>query len=395
MLGVNITNNFETYNNSIVQRIDAFFDSLDAIRLHPELKHQLLMFCGKPRMLYYCSTTPPQFGTTVVQHFQHRMKLSFSKIIGVSDLNSIRDKMVYNYNGGNLSDYLTHYSTIYNQTVSSIQRGGVKSMMVKLIEFSREEFLSPETSCDRLWSQYIHPTHVGQLTIQQYKCALAIRCRLIPDFCRSEFNEIMRCDCDTAVTTKNLSPEEETNMKEKGIVPLLPHLISCTALHKVNFTIRHDHVKLAIAHIANRYGIRTTLEPRVYAYPDNSASRPDIIFAVQNCAHIATDVIVVQPVNSTDITAIGSAAAAKAREKIAHHGAAVAQFGHKFIPFALETTGHMDSGCFQLIKTLSNAVPFASRPSFVMDMKAAVSTALAQYRAEVLISTLTHVRTRT
>lgn len=392
MLGVNITNEFTTFNNGIVKRIDAFFDSIDAINIHPELKHLILNFCGRPRLLYYCETTPPRHGMQVVAHFQDRMKRSFAKLINISDIDSIRDSMLYNSNGGNLPNYRQHYEEIYNKTVMMIQSGNLRAAMVELISTSRAEFTSPECAHDRLWTHYTAATTVQQLSVQHYKTALAIRCKLIPDDIRGE-DRLIRCDCTALVTTKNLSAQEERDLKEAGIqVPLLEHIIKCPRLHDMHYVERHDYVKNAIRTVANRYGIRAHVEPKYYHYSSGQHNRPDLTFCVQNRAYITTDITIVQPVDSTDEAAIGLAASRASLEKIAKHSAAVSQLGHRFVPFALETTGHMDVGCFALIQQLKSSVPFASRLAFVRDMRGAVSTAMAQYRAEVLRNTLTRVR---
>ena len=91
---------------------------------------------------------------------------------------------------------------------------------------------------------------------------------------------------------------------------------------------------------------------------------------------------------------IGLAAAEAANRKILKHSAAVNRRDHQFIPFALETTGHFDRGAKQLINILKETLPFAYKLNFIRDMYGAVSTALAEYRAEVLINTLTNAKTR-
>ena len=83
MLGVNITDNFDDHNREMIEKIDRFFDAIDNLKVHPEIMHILLHFCGKPRLLYYCQTTPPKFGLEVVQHFDNKIKNSFAKLIGI------------------------------------------------------------------------------------------------------------------------------------------------------------------------------------------------------------------------------------------------------------------------------------------------------------------------
>lgn len=261
-----------------------------------------------------------------------------------------------------------------------------------------ESFTSPECAHDRHWTHYVAETSVRQLSALQYRTALAVRCKLIPDNIRDEIGTpALRCDCDKGVLLccKNLTAQQEAVIRASGTqMPLLEHIVNCAALHKIYYVERHDYVKDALRHVANRYGIRTHIEPNYYAYASGQHNRPDITFCIQDRAYIATDVTVVQPSDSRDVTAIGVEAAKAAEKKVQKHSAAVHQMNHVFIPFALETTGHMDVGCYTLINQLKNTIPFDRRIDFSRDMKAAVSIALAQYRAEVLLGTLTHVRTR-
>ena len=68
---------------------------------------------------------------------------------------------------------------------------------------------------------------------------------------------------------------------------------------------------------------------------------------------------------------------------------AVSAMGHQFIPFAIESNGHLGQGAIAVINELTKYVAFESKFDFKRDIKNAVSTALAMYRVEVLIGTLT------
>ena len=387
MLGINITDHFTEYNNSIIKRVNKFFDSLDNIQLHPELKHLILSMCGSPKLLYYCMTTPKEFGLPVVQLFQQRLKQSFAKLIDISDLSQIRSEVLHHQFGGRIPDYETNYDQIYNRTKNSIESGMVQSLMVKLINSSPSEaFTSPECDHDRQWTHYVSSTAVKQLSPLQYRTALAVRCRLLPDNITQKLPQHYRCDCEKLLLCRNVSAEDEKIWKENNKQELLlEHVMNCTAIHKRSFTERHDGVKEALRYVANKYGIHVMVEPSFYTYSNGQHNRPDLTFCVVNRPYVATDITVVGPTSNNNLVTMGQAAHTAAEAKRAKHAAAVNAMNHQFIPFALETTGHFDSGCFDLINALKNTIPFESRIDFVRDIKGAVSTALAEYRAEVLI----------
>jgi hypothetical protein len=401
VLGINITENYEEFNNNILERADRFFDSLDEIRVHPEIKHMLLHFCGRPRLQYYCETTPPKFAKDVVKHFQQRMKSSFSKIIGVDNPDLIRDEALYNVHGGNLPDYVSHHEELYNKNISFIElrsndRPAMGAQKVELISSSIEAFTSLECSHDRQWTHFISQSNVIQLTPLQYSNALAFRMKMIPSVFAAENGDYIKCNCEQLMCIKNLTPTEEIELRKTGQqVPLLQHIIKCPEMHKTYDKNRHDGVKTAIRRIATTYGFSVYDEPAFYDYMDGLHNRPDLTFCIPTQRpYITTDITIVQPHENTSVEYIGRNAAEAAQKKIEKHAAAVHQRNHQFIPFALETTGHFDNGAKELIRILKDTLPYSSRLNFIRDMYGAVSTALAEYRAEILTSTLTRARTR-
>ena len=82
---------------------------------------------------------------------------------------------------------------------------------------------------------------------------------------------------------------------------------------------------------------------------------------------------------------IGKAAKKAAEAKIKKHEAAVNEMNHVFIPFALETTGHFDKRCFDLIRMCAEDVDFHQRPTFYRDFLGGISSALAKFRAMTLL----------
>ena len=269
--------------------------------------------------------------------------------------------------------------------------------MVKLTSSDIQSFTSPECAHDRYWNQYLTSAVVAQLPASHYRTALAIRCKLIPDFISQHVKAPFRCNCNHAklLYAHNLLPEQEEATKNNNqLTPVMEHVINCPHLHKIYYNARHDYVKDALRYVANKYAIRSTVEPNFYVYESGQLNRPDITFHLQGRPYVATDVTVVQPATSTDTTtSIGVEAGKAAEAKVAKHSDAVTKFGHQFIPFALETTGHFEQGCYTLINILANAVAYENKINFIRDIKGAVSTALARYRAEVLLATLSQVRT--
>ena len=370
MLGINITNNFEEYNNTIKERIDTFFEVLDNLTIHPEIKHLILHLCGKPKLLYYCETTPPQYGKEVAELFDRKAKESFATLIDIKDSKLISDDILYDKFGGNLPHYSKHHQALYNNCVANALTGGRMQNNIHglLISSDIEKFKSPECSHDRLWTHWLNSTStkLHQLAPYEYTTALAIRCSLAPDLIIDKMGQSVRCGCSSLVNVR----------KE-----LARHLCSCTEMSKLEYANRHTYVKHAIRSVLTQYGIQSDNEPNYYNYATGNC-RPDITVRMVGTKNIAIDLTIVKP----DANEIGAAAkrAAEAKEKI--HGAAVSAFEHVFIPFALETTGHMDASCFAFFKLVRNEVHFHHRIQFQRDFFGAISTALARFRAHSMIS---------
>lgn len=333
------------------------------------------------------------------------MKSSFGKLIGVEEIDAIDDKMLYNVHGGNLPDYASHHEEMYNKSVTLIElrsneRPSTMGILrVELISSSKEDFTSLECSHDRQWTHYISTSNVIQLTPQQYRNALAFRMKLIPSvFANAIGEDYIQCQCEQQplMCIRNLTKDRQEEADKSGqFVPLLKHLIKCPKLHQQYDSIRHDYVKNAIRRIAETYGITVHSEPSFYNYVGGFENRPDLTFSIPTQRHaIATDITIVQPHPDPGVEFIGRNAMEAANNKIIKHADAIHMMDHRFIPFALETTGHFDRGARVLFSELKNAVPFALKLNFLRDMYGAVSTALAQYRAEILTISLTRARTR-
>ena len=369
MLGVNITDNFDDHNREMIEKIDRFFDAIDKLKVHPEIIHILLHFCGKPRLLYYCQTTPPKFGLEVVQHFDNKIKNSFAKLIGIKDINIIPNDTLHSVYGANIPDYVSNYNDIYTNTYNNVMNNaGVFVPQVKLTSISKDNFTSPECAHDRQWTHYLTPTRVDQLSPAHYQVALASRCGLLPDWVIEKMGETVRCPCGEFVRTRT---------------QLAHHLHSCTQLSSLSFTHRHTAVKDSICKTLNRYGILTTNEPGYYSFPEKNL-RPDFTVRLQMNNHLATDVTIRLP-SSNKVDDIGQAASKAAQDKIEKYSKGVGEFGHEFIPLAMETTGHLDGKCFLFLKRCLTEIKFQEKLKFKHDFLGTISLALAQFRAQIIL----------
>ena len=150
-------------------------------------------------------------------------------------------------------------------------------------------------------------------------------------------------------------------------------------MSKITFANRHTYVKDAIRFTLMRYGIQSTNEPNYYNYAGGDF-RPDITVRMNGVQNVATDVTIVKPHE----TEIGRAAKEAAEKKSARHNGPVAEYNHVFVPFAVETTGHLDDSCFLFLKKMKYQIPFHQRLLFRRDFLGNISTALARYRADAM-----------
>jgi hypothetical protein len=303
----------------------------------------------------------------VVEYYDERIRRSFAKMIDIKNVQLLRDEMLYDVKGGNIPDYPSHREELYeNSRLSAIAGNGKRDVPVRLTRNNIENFTSPESSHDRQWTHYLVPTRLEQLSPSEYACALAIRCGMAPDNVVEQLGETFRCECNALVNTRT---------------QLAAHICSCMFVSNYKWAHRHTLVKDGIRNTLNRYGILSHNEPAFYAYPVRDC-RPDLTVRLYESKCVATDITVVVP----DPTEVGKAATKAAEEKIKKHQAAVAEYDHEFIPFALETTGHFDARCFTFFKRVASHVPFHQRTSFGRDFFGAISLALAKYRALSMLS---------
>ena len=375
VLGSIINDQYEQMNNKLVVRTDRFFDSLDSLSVHPEIKHTILWFCGRPKLIYFCSTTPPDRSRRVVQHFQQRINQSFANLIDV-DLADIEDKYMHAVEGAGIPDYRSNAEALYvNSRTAAIALNDPKqTVSVRLTNYlPNGEAISPaETSLAYSWTRYMHPTSHGQLVPNLYVTALALRCNVIPRVHVRDPKATVSC-CGHVLET----PQE-----------LINHALRCESLAHIHHATRHNWLKYALASAARQHGIHTAIEPNFYVYVTSATHhRPDITFYPPGSnVPIVTDCTVVAP---QDGAPVGTASARAASKKRDQHEAATARAGHKFYAFAMETNGRFDNDCDKMIRHLANTLAPHRKNSFIRDMHGAAATAIARFRAQAVINALT------
>ena len=82
------------------------------------------------------------------------------------------------------------------------------------------------------------------------------------------------------------------------------------------------------------------------------------------------------------------AASKAATEKIHKHSEAGKNFGHRFLPFAMEVYGHMHSSCAEVFQVLSYELEPATRTQFAREARNAVAAALARGRVKTVVSAI-------
>ena len=399
ILGGVINDVYDELHAMLRGRIDRFFDSLDELVVHPEIKHTLMYFCGLPKLIYFASTTPPEHALAVLQHFEERCKRSFARLIDV-DPSAISEQLLHASEGAGLPDYVNNSSKLYANSKSAAFSPGAFVPRVKLTTSSTITS-HVEAEYDSCWLRYVHPTLHRQLSPSLYTVALAMRVLQIPRHVYTPDTAI-RCECNELC---------------RGAPAIIAHALICKDFSGITPGARHTFLKAGVQGICRAYGIPCANEPGFYRYQEaapvrqqqpvqtddattthtndennnnihNNANRAYIVKQRPDCTFYTGGTIVV-----TDYTIVtpkpnepGVAAAHAANEKRKTHTAAAAAAGHEFIPFAVETTGHLDGDCFKLFKRLANNVPPSKKYSIQRDLFGATSSAIAEYRARAVVN---------
>jgi hypothetical protein len=355
ILGGVINGRFDEYNEDIKTRILSFFTALTKLNLHPQLKLTILRLCGSPKLVHYCSVTPPAFSLSNTKLFDDLIKVEMKKLAGCD----IPDVILYDKMGTGIPNYPANREELFNLSFSVSKHS---SPAVRRIELTTNQFgssVSMRSQHDGRWMFYAGQTPASSISESQFRTALQIRCRTL-----SEVNLPQQCICGFCITREG---------------DLIMHAFRCDNYSSYGRTQRHNLLRDTIIDVATSFGITTTKEPTFYKYEGTIAQRPDITFHLPR--PIATDVTIV---NAEDDVGLAAEHAAGAKVKI--HRSATEALGHLFIPFATEIWGHMDKSCFDLTNAIAEQLPRHRQYAFRFEFLYAASIALAKGRAMTVLA---------
>lgn len=353
IVGGCVNEHYEQYNTEIIDKTSTFFQKLKWIDIHPQIKFNILRFCGGPRLIYAASIHPTEAISETLRWFDEQTADCLQDIVG----GNVAKAMVHDRLGAGIPNYVDNAHKLYNASVSMTRTQAQEKERVELVTNSFD------TAAIRSQHQaaFLFYNSDQCMTPAQFRVALGIRLRTCPASVRIETPTA--CKCGHTCTSKS---------------DFIEHAIGCKDFSSFSKTSRHNMVVDALCRSASRFGINTCKEPRWFSYECPEQRRPDITFL---CAMpIVTDVTIVNP--HTD-TGVAAKEAATKKDKI--HDKAVAGKDMCFFPFAMETYGHMDEGCTKMISAISKQLPVHLQFAFRIDMVHAASTALAKARVLALL----------
>ena len=372
VLGGNVTSvyTYEDGSDFVTEKIkkdNAFFDLLLDLSpdLHPQVVFSMLSLCGSGKLIFLCSTAPPDIAAPIALNFDLRVQQLIKALIGFGpdrDLSSLSKKLITDHAGLAIPNYTTAHSALYRTSKKFAENESkfAKRQFVSLISHERSSTTidAQQGTWANNWMYF--SGGVKTLSHNKYRVALAVRIRANP------FNTPLGFPCHC----HNFTIETDQDFIE--------HILKCSKA-TFGFDKRHDNVKYALEGTARRYGIGFTNEPNYYVYDDKAKRRPDVTFYTHQPTVI--DVTIVFP-----STLDGTRASKAAKDKIKKHRKAIAKYDHHFVPFVMETFGHFDKCCGTVINRLTRDLPRYEHKEFRRDMIHDAATALADGVATAVIA---------
>ena len=351
VLGIDLANTTTFFEDKIA-KAKVYFDTVDALPLHPQLKTVLLRLCGAPKLIYLLKGMAPQFTETIAETFDDMVLSSLAKAIGVS-VNELPLETVHHTSGAGIPSLKNIRADLYNASRNyAIER--IQSA-VELVPSDPTALSSPSArhNMDASWLWY-HDA----MTPAEFIAAFCVRLGFLPSHLRIH---PIKCHCGTVVTSDAAQ---------------IDHTFRCDRFTRFTHATRHNMVRDAMARVAMQYGLSAIVEPSIYTYTAGR-KRPDIVF--QTSTAIATDITIVMPTDTP-----GDAACDADERKIKTHTDAVKALGHIFIPAAAEAYGLMGKGFTKLVDALTRDLATPYQWGFSNDMNRAITTAMARSRAAAL-----------
>ena len=353
VLGSSVSLNHDDTAQLYTARIHKFFSVLRTIRLHPQIVFTVLRICGRLKILYLASTTPPTVVSPIADMFHQEISATLNSLLHAQ----VPVEMLYDKLGCGMVDYREHAVRLYEHSRLQIKQSVEISVGLTTNSFDSASMRSQH---DAQWLFY--GGSFLMMTESQFVFALAIRLRVLPVGALT--NLPVTCWCTRAVLTT--------------AAEVIEHYLICDQASPLTKTHRHNAVRNALAAVARSFGVHCQEEPTMYAdLYQNGHQRPDIVFFLH--PPLVTDVSIVYPETEVNV-----AADKAATEKIKQHTQAVAKLAHRFLPFVMETFGHFHPDALKLIDELARSVFPHIRKPFALSMRHATSTALAMMRADVV-----------
>ena len=354
VVGANLTENYDEYIHKYHARIDAFFNKLSKVELHPALLFTIARICGNPIIKFMTNVTEPGWSMHIAKYFEVRIKKFIEELCGAT----IDDVMLHDRLGAGVPDYCSHLSELYNLS----QNAAITNTKMPEVELVTNVLatapLRSQHAADWL---FFNPTALMEPPV--FALALAMRLRAVPPSLKVV---PIQCGCGYTCTDSD---------------DLILHCLRCDKFSTYTRTHRHNLLRDTLINVARRYGIACTPEPTFYSYDVPEKKRPDITFHTPT--PVVTDVTIVFPQAE-----VGIAAADAAVKKRKEHTIAVNNASHIFVPAAFEIFGHADKSFYDLTSTLLQSIPRALQYAFKRDFTYAASTALATGRAATLLSAI-------
>ena len=350
VLGANLTDAYAEYNARLMSKQALFFDNLTSMDLHPQLQFSILRICGNPRLKFHLEVNEPCHMMEVAKDFDKRARNALLKILS---LETIPDVMLHDKLGAGIPEYAKLANDLYDASIKGnvVLHNTLVTSSISTADVQAQHYAP--------WMFYgASPLFMSPA---QFVLAMCIRLRTLP----KGFVQLpMRCGCGVNVYDD---------------AHFIEHALKCNHASAITATHRHNRVRDELAFCARRYGIACVTEPTFYTY-DNGHARPDVMFQLLQTP-VAIDVTIVE-------TADGAGAAARRAATVKHkiHDAAVARFGHKFYPYAMEIHGLLDDEAVNVREAIAADIASHLRWTFRREFDHAPATALAIGRVMTLQS---------
>ena len=236
VLGGNISDEYEQYNDKQTKRNKAFFKNINKVPIHSQVFFTLMRLCGGPRNKFYCSVTPPKYSKEVATEFQQTMiRLLEDKLDFKIPQQALHERL-----GVGIPDYVSNINQLYNASkglvLMSPSLSGEGPARVSLVTcFSS----SKDSSLDESWTAHFaaqsqaewmfHSTFGSyqNMSSHHFTIALALRCRTMTTTQKNRITTMVCNQCNETFT----NPIEVSH-----------HHVSCTS-SRFTVTNRHTQVK--------------------------------------------------------------------------------------------------------------------------------------------------------